>query len=56
MYLYNNEQVWKVLVRISVEICLKMDYFDSKSLKSAKRLGLRSQTPLPPAASPPDSR
>jgi len=29
---------------------LKMDYFGSKSLKIAKRWGLRPQTPLPSEA------
>jgi len=43
--MYNNEQVWKFLGRISAETCLKMD-----SSKIAKRWGLRIQTPLPPAA------
>jgi len=28
---YNNEQVSKVLGRISAETCLKLDYFCSKS-------------------------
>jgi len=43
---YNNEQVSKVLGRISVEICLKIDYFGSKSPKIAKRWGLRFKTPV----------
>jgi len=37
--MYNNEQVWKFLGRISAETCLKMDYFGSKSPKIAKRWG-----------------
>jgi len=36
--------------RISTETSLKIDYFDSKSPKIAKRWELRSHTPLPPAA------
>jgi len=40
----------RFLGRISAETCLKMDYFDSKSSKIAKRWGLRPQNPLPPAA------
>jgi len=31
--MYNNEQISKVLFRNSAEICLKMDYFASKSTK-----------------------
>jgi len=40
----------KFLGRISAEICLTTDYFDSKSPKIAKRWGLRLQTALPPSA------
>jgi len=55
---YNNEQVWKVLRRISAETCLKMDYFGSKSPKIAQRFGFRPQTPLLQrlGASPPEPR
>jgi len=56
--MYNNEQVWKFLGRISAETCQKMGYFGSQSPKIAKRWGLRPQTPTPclrrPGASPPD--
>jgi len=46
--MYKNEQVWKVVryCRISAETYLKMDYFDSKSPKIAKRWELRPQTPV----------
>jgi len=44
--MYNNEQVWKVLGRISAETYLKMDYFGSNSPKIAEHCGLRSQTPV----------
>jgi len=40
----------RFLGRISVETCLKMDYFGSKFQKIAKRWGQSPQTPLPPAA------
>jgi len=40
--MYNNKQVSKVLVRISAETCLKIDYFDCKSKKS----GLRCRPPV----------
>jgi len=43
---YNNEQVLKVLGRILVETCLKMNYFGSKSPKIVKRWELRPQTPF----------
>jgi len=44
--MYNNEQVLKVLGKISSETCLKVDYFSSKSPKIAKRWVLRPQTPV----------
>jgi len=44
--MYNNEQVSKVLGRISSETCLKMDYFRSNSQKIAKCWGLRTKTSL----------
>jgi len=39
----------RFLGRISAETSLKMDYFGSKFPKIAKRCGLVSPTPLPPA-------
>jgi len=47
---YNNEQVSKVLSRISAETYLKLDYFGSKSQKIVKHWELCPQTTLPPAA------
>jgi len=36
----------RFLGRILAEVCLKMDYFGSKSPQIAKRWGLRPQTPV----------
>jgi len=36
----------RFLSRISAETCLKIDYFGSKFPKTAKRWGLRPQTPF----------
>jgi len=44
---YNNEEVSKVLGRISSETCLKIDYFGSKSPKIAMHRG-----PMPPIQTP----
>jgi len=41
-------------VSILAEICIKICYFYWKITKIAQRWGTRSQTPLPPAAKPPD--
>jgi len=46
----------RFLGRISSKLCLKMDYFGSKSLKIAKHWRLRPQTPLLPADGGFDSR
>jgi len=45
METYNDEQVSKVFGRISAETCLKVDYFGSKSPKSAKHWGIPPPTP-----------
>jgi len=46
--MYNNEQDWKVLGRISAETCLTMGYFKVVNpQKIAKRLGHRPQNPSP---------
>jgi len=36
----------RFLGRISAKACLKIDYFDSKFFKIAKRWGFRAQTPF----------
>jgi len=40
----------RFLGKISAETCLKMDYFDNKSPKIAKRWGLRPHIPYPLAS------